>query len=940
MKLRNQILTILIFCGLIPLAAAFIYAIWYSTSTTENLTLEAAEQRLKLASAKIADYFNQRLTEVEILAMDPRVRSMQFKEMRPYLIDALNHKKPHYEKFIVGHIDGTFNNTAGGNPYQAMLRTFNDKSPDAEPKSIRNRDYWKFTVGDNLLSQKKRYISNPMISYTTDVKQVVVSSSIHSNTGELVGLLGGALPWNNILSVMRQHRNEFEKHFSGLARLALISRDGTYWYHWDNNKVIHFARDNNGNYILDKNNEKQTIKTSLFNVEQAEIRRAAKDIMESQVHLIKTEEQKQPHYNIFTPIGDTGYLLQLSIPESILKSSTFNLLYTLTGIFVLTTVISLSLAIIFSGILTRPLISFTSKVEQLDTDKLQPISQTSRTIEFNNLFKSFNQLIKTLLLRDNSLNQSEERFALAMKGANDGLWDWDIKNNNVYLSPRWKEIIGYADHELADTIDTWAKTIIKEDYDRLIKCIEDYKAGSSTSLRCEIRMKHKNGNIIHVLNRGFLIRGINDEPVRMVGTHIDISEQKRHEQQLKELNNDLENRVTERTNELIKLNTALTEAKNSAEQANQAKSYFLANMSHDIRTPMHGIVGLTELLHRTDLDETQLDYVDKLKSSTKTLLFILNDILDFSKIEAGKLDLENTGFGIHELIEGIVSIYNVQAHEKGIKLIVNIDRRTPAYVIGDSVRLNQILSNLTNNAIKFTENGSITLFVCPANKKNYINFTVQDSGIGISPDDQKRLFQSYIQIDGATPKTQGSTGLGLSICKNLVEIMQGEISVTSQPGVGSSFSFYVYLPEDTDYIKTSNSKISEHPSNRKSEILKGKLVLIAEDVLVNQLIAKEFFSQAGMLVEVVSNGLEAIEKASNKQYDLIIMDVEMPELNGYEATREIRKLDNYSDTPIIAMTANVMDVDRKLCLAAGMNGHIAKPLDTDNVISEIESYFT
>lgn len=941
MKLHNQILFALIISGLIPLGAAFAYAIWYSSDLINNLALETAEERLEIVSEKLSSYFDARLAEVEMLASTPSVQSMDFKKARPQLIQALDIKKEHYEKFILAHEDGTFHNTSGGNPHLNMLRTSNDKSSSAKPKNIRKRDYWQNTVRDNLLSQHKLYISNPMISYTTEVKQIVITSSVHDDFGKVIGLLGGSLPWTNIQKLVQNLRNDLEQEFSGLARLALISKDGTYWYHWNPEKIIHFKRDNQGNYLLDDGGEKLTVKTSLHESSISGIRQSANDILNNNAHIVTSTVDNELIHNIFQPVSDSGYILQMNIPDSVLRASMWDLLKVLSGIFLLTCLSAIVITLFISKRVTSPLRSFTYEVDKLQQENLKNINIDSKTTEFHNMFSSFNKLIDTAINREESLRKSEQRFSLAMQGANDGLWDWDMTTNKVYFSPRWKQILGYEDYELENDLKTWEKLTDPDDLTRSYKLIEDYKNGTISSYSTEIHMLHKDGHYVDVLTRGFLLRNENNEPIRMVGTHLDISKQKKHEKDLETLNTNLESRVRERTLELEELNDALITAKENAEQANQSKSSFLANMSHEIRTPMNGIIGLAELTLRTGLNDLQKEYIEKLKASSKTLLHILNDILDFSKIEAGKFSVENIGFDLSHTIEGIVSIFNVKAVDKGLDFNVSIDDDVPTYVVGDATRLTQILSNLVNNAIKFTDIGSINISVSNSQKKDYIHFSVADTGIGISKEQIDKLFESFSQADSTTSRKYGGTGLGLAISKRLVEMMQGELTVDSEVDKGSTFHFYIHLPEDIK-TKNTNHKNTSARAHKSyiSDCLKNKNTLLVEDVLVNQLIAREFFSQAGMLVDVANNGIEAVDKAKQKQFDLIIMDIQMPEMDGYDATVEIRKMTNYKDTPIIAMSANVLPDDVQKCYDSGMNGHIAKPLDTDNVISEIEEYFT
>ena len=407
---------------------------------------------------------------------------------------------------------------------------------------------------------------------------------------------------------------------------------------------------------------------------------------------------------------------------------------------------------------------------------------------------------------------------------------------------------------------------------------------------------------------------------------------------LKESNLNLEEKINVRTKELKTKNEQLRLANQTADNANKAKSLFLANMSHEIRTPMNGVIGLTELLLRTKLNDEQKSYLEKLKYSSNSLLHIINDILDFSKIEAGKFSIERTEFDFRKVLDSVVHIANVEAEAKGLTLSVSINKTFPSLVIGDPVRCSQILSNLLNNAIKFTEKGSVNLEV-QQDKNDFVNIAISDTGIGISDEQQGKLFSAFTQADESTSRKYGGTGLGLVICKHLVSLMQGELNLRSELGKGSCFSFSLYLPPAKKSV-IQNKKNDEIPAlNYTSQSLKNKKVLLVEDVEINRLIAQSLLEQAGLIVDHAINGLEATKMALKNKYDLIVMDIQMPVMDGFEATKIIRSYPEYLNTPIIALTANASPIEKELCIAAGMDSHLTKPIQFEQVIPELERYF-
>jgi len=371
----------------------------------------------------------------------------------------------------------------------------------------------------------------------------------------------------------------------------------------------------------------------------------------------------------------------------------------------------------------------------------------------------------------------------------------------------------------------------------------------------------------------------------------------------------------------------MNDEKAEAEAASHAKSRFLANMSHEIRTPINAIMGMAHLLSRTSLTSRQRDYLDKLQRSSEHLLGVVNDVLDFSKLESGKMQVESVSFSLSSVMERAMGFTEQRALEKGLQLRLDVQEGIPSQLAGDPLRIVQILVNFIANAVKFTERGQVDLRVEVEEatmQDALLCFKVSDTGIGMTPEQAGYLFQSFQQADSSITRRFGGSGLGLAICKELATLMNGEVGVESELGVGSTFWFKARFP-------LANPPAALVPEGPVSDLLmakiRGRRILVVDDNPVNQEIVCELLTEEGILVHVASNGQEAVDLVVPGAFDLVLMDMQMPGLDGLAATRLLRSTPGLQTLPILAMTANAMREEREACLAAGMNDHLAKPVE-------------
>lgn len=591
-----------------------------------------------------------------------------------------------------------------------------------------------------------------------------------------------------------------------------------------------------------------------------------------------------------------GWELTARVPESIWMADTRPVLNTILSVTLVGSALGAWLIYFLVKRLTLPLARLTESARLLGGNAVVAVDGAAQDPhEVKILRDILTASAHRLQVQIRDLEMARDRMRLASKVARLGVWEYTVATEYLAWDDGMLEVYGTTRERLTGSLLDWSSRVLPEDLAAAQATFAQAMSAKKT-LHLRFRIRRDDGVVCWVNSLAEMICDKTGEIAVIVGVNLDITG-------------------------FVNAEDKLSLAVQAAESATQAKGDFLATMSHEIRTPLNGVIGMTEILLDTKLDPDQSEMARTIRSSGQTLLGVVNDILDFSKIEAGKLELELLPYSPATMLREIVDLLTPQAQVKKIEFTLTVDPSCPLAQLGDAARIRQILFNLIGNALKFTARGSVGVQVSAAD--GHLRMAIRDSGIGISTADQAKLFQRFSQVDASMNRRFGGSGLGLAICHRLATAMTGTITIESTPGIGSVFSLALPLSDDDVPLPAVTSAAIEWPATK---ILR---VLLAEDNHVNQVVATAMIKKLGHSVDIAENGIVAVAAWQKGTYDLILMDMQMPEMDGVEATRTIRQREaSGQHVTIIALTANALPEDREKCLASGMDGMLTKPLNS------------
>lgn len=792
MRLQKKLSVALTLTALVPLVALISIALYHSTSTTEKLSLDLAQRTTQTGASHLNAYFSQRLAEISVYARSPLLASMEIPQFDRYLRAEQSRFGHEYEKFIIGFPDGREYNTASGNPAHNGVLTSNDNDPSSAPKSIQDRDFWQATIRDNVRGEEIRYISNPMISFTTGVKQIVVAATILNERGEVAGMIGGALQWSRIEALINEVHREVIREYDNEARFMIVSANGKFIYHWNPTKTVRLLRDDQGQLVKNATGDSVAVSNNITDEPYLEIAKTGAAMLkgESGITSFFDDELKLDAYLVYAPIGKTGYSVGLVLPQHLVTQPVAGL----RGVFFTITLFVVAFVALSAPIISRQFINPISKLSRLTqrvaNGNLTLRAPVERSDEIGILSRAFNEMIEKLELRESELRGAHlqlqtsivEKTArlheeVANKEAIQTQLEIECERAQRYLdvanvmllvlrpdqsieliNRKGCELIGYDDAELIgkNWFDQCAPLDVRDTLRGEFVSVVNGRA--RVSPHDESNIIDREGNRRLIAWRNSEVRDSDGRLVSIISSGEDITEKSR---------------------------------------VDQMKRDFVSVVSHELRTPLTSIRGALRLFSTVStiqLTPEAAHLLDIANRNVERLSLLINDILDIDKIESGRMKLDFQSLNISPLVKQSIESNRAYGHQFGVSFVLN-DKCRDAKANVDGAQFQQVMSNLLSNAAKFSPpNKPIAVDVERAGNK--VRVSVKNDGPGIADEFKDKIFQKFSQADRSNTRSKGGTGLELSIAKALVENMGGNISFFSAQNQGTTFFFELpVIPE-------------------------------------------------------------------------------------------------------------------------------------------------
>ncbi|HPJ39031.1 MAG TPA: PAS domain S-box protein [Spirochaetota bacterium] len=913
MKIRTRFTLLFLTVAVIPLALSMAVSVWHGARQVHRMTVDQVQSQLRAGAVSLSGFFSSRIAEISTYSHSDILKSMNWRYIGPYLHKELTRHGGIYEKFILGNHNGSYYNTLhGGNPYFGGLRTFDDTSPHAKMKSIHQRDYWKYTVGENSNGISKIYLSNPMISYTANVRQVVIAAPVIAGNRKVLGMIGGAVDWNKIEELINSVRDRMLVQYGKSAKLCIVSGNGTYIYHWDRNKVIHVKKTVSGEPVINSIGEKETISYKITGEKDHVLASAGRMMIRGKAGYVTVQEPGTGNelFFIYAPVKSAGYSMGLYVPKNLVMAPVRDLLGILGFVLLIAVVFAGFVSVIISRRVTNPILLLSSAAQNFAAGRRHEKISAKAIGEIGDLTRTFNNMAQALESREAQLRESEEKFRTLVESMNDGLVVCGPDMVIAYANSGFCMILGYSSEEISGK----AIELFLDDSDKA--GFREIRRGLQEGKRVDREMIwiRKNGEQV--------ITSVSPSPIyneshEMQGSFsivTDITEKKRAEEEKERIQN-----------QLVQI------------QKMEAIGTLAGGLAHDFNNVLGGIIGSLNLLDIILKDET-LQKHEKIRSCLDTAMEsssraadMIRQLLTLSR----KDEIDREPVDIRDPLERVYKICRNSLPES-VTLEFELGE-SPLVIQGDLIRIEQVFINLCVNAAHamtiMKENSDKEGGICRLSLAevrtdrffsrlhtgadegdSYVRVTVSDSGVGMSEATRNKIFEPFF----TTKSKDSGTGLGLSVAYNIVKQHGGFIDVISEKDKGTTF--HVYFPK----LVSADAVINPEQDEAVMFPGEGKILIIDDDVTLLG-IARDMMGQCGYDVIVTDSSQEGITKFRELHKDLaiVVLDMSLPVQSGLEVYEVMRSVN--PDVPVLIASGFAQDERVLQAIELGAAGYLYKP---------------